>query len=311
MDRLLSMRVFARVVDEGGFAAAARVLDMSAPVVTRLVADLEEHLGTRLLQRTTRRITLTDAGQSYLERVRGILQDVDEADELAGRSTKGLAGVLRVQAPPVLASYVLAPLLAEFHRRHPLIRIDIDIDTVSLGGHAVEDFDISLMAVDTTFNAEVVARKVVESDIIFVASPKYLKRRGVPQTPEELASHDLMRVRTPMSRVRTLRLWRAEGRRKQLDIDVDPVVVANHVDTLLRATLDGLGIVPVGTDLVAPQLARGELVRVLSPWTMGRLAIYAALPSRKFIPQRTRVLLDFLIEETRVQTAKAAKALAA
>ena len=118
MDRLLSMRVFERVVNEGGFAAAARALDMSAPVVTRLVADLEEHLGTRLLQRTTRRLSLTDAGQTYLLRVRDILQDIDEADAVASSQTTELAGLLRLHAPPVLASYVIAPLLAEFRRRH-------------------------------------------------------------------------------------------------------------------------------------------------------------------------------------------------
>ncbi len=309
MDRLQSMRVFARVVDEGGFASAARVLDMSAPVVTRLVADLEEHLGTRLLQRTTRRITLTEAGQAYLARVRDILQSIEEAEELAGTSTKGLAGVLRVQAPPVLASHVLAPILAEFRRRHPMIRLDIEVDTASLGEKALEDFDLSLMLVDTTFNAEVVARKVVESDIIFVASPKYTRKHGAPQTPEDLPGHQLMRVRTPFCRVGTLRLRRTEGRRKELDLDIEPILVANHVDTLLRATLDGMGIVPVSADLVAPQLASGQLVRVLSPWTMGRMAIYAALPSRKFIPQRTKVFLDFLIEEARQQTARAALAL--
>ncbi len=113
MDRLLSMRVFERVADEGGFAAAARALDMSAPVVTRLVADLEEHIGSRLLQRTTRRLALTDAGQTYLLRVRNILQDIDEADAVARSHTTEVAGLLRLHAPPVLASYVIAPLLAE------------------------------------------------------------------------------------------------------------------------------------------------------------------------------------------------------
>jgi len=102
MDRLQSMRVFESVVDEGGFAAAARALDMSAPVVTRLVADLEEHLGTRLLQRSTRRLSLTEAGQQYLSRIRHILQDIDEADAMASSHTTEMAGVLRIQAPPLL-----------------------------------------------------------------------------------------------------------------------------------------------------------------------------------------------------------------
>jgi len=125
MDRLNSMRVFQRVVDEGGFAAAARALDMSPAVVTRLVADLEGHLGTRLLHRTTRRQSLTDAGEAYLERVRPLLQDLDEADALVSSRTRDLAGVLRVMAPPVLATHVLAPLVAGFHAQYPSVQLDI------------------------------------------------------------------------------------------------------------------------------------------------------------------------------------------
>ena len=132
MDRLLSMRVFERVVAEGGFAAAARALDLSPPVVTRLVADLEEHLGARLLQRTTRRLSLTEAGQHYLGRVRNILQDIEEADAVARAHTLELSGLLRVHAPPVLASYVVAPLLAGFRQRYPKIQVDIDVETMAI-----------------------------------------------------------------------------------------------------------------------------------------------------------------------------------
>ena len=143
MDRLLSMRVFERVVDEGGFAAAARAMDMSAPVVTRLVADLEEHLGTRLLQRTTRRLSLTEAGQGYLSRVRNILQDIDEAHAVTSSHTTELAGLLRLHTPPVLASYVIAPLLAEFRRRYPKILIEIEVQSIK--EPPIEDFDITLL----------------------------------------------------------------------------------------------------------------------------------------------------------------------
>src|SRR3990167_5724610 len=109
MDRLLSMRVFQRVIDEGGFAAAARALDMSPAVVTRLVADLEEHLGARLLHRSTRRLSLSEAGEMYLRRVRAILQDIDEAHDMASSHTLELAGVLRLMAQPILTTHVLAP----------------------------------------------------------------------------------------------------------------------------------------------------------------------------------------------------------
>nr|WP_315226037.1 LysR family transcriptional regulator [uncultured Limnohabitans sp.] len=303
MDRLLSMRVFERVVNEGGFAAAARALDMSPPVVTRLVADLEEHLGTRLLQRSTRRLSLTDAGQQYLSRVRNILQDIDEADAVAHSQTTELAGLLRLHAPPVLASYVIAPLLAEFRKRHPKILIDLEV--ASLHEPPIEDFDITLLGTDDSFDGDVVARKVIESEGILVASPTYLQRRGRPQRPEDLVQHDCLAHKMPNTRPRLWRMWCPENPTQPLEIEMQPVLLANHTDSLLRATLDGTGITSVAMDIVAPYLNRGELVRVLAPWITGRLVMYAALPSRKFIPQRTRVFLDFLVEETQKQNAKA------
>ncbi len=306
MDRLLSMRVFERVVDEGGFAAAARALDMSAPVVTRLVADLEEHLGARLLQRSTRRLSLTEAGQQYLGRVRHILQDIQEAEATAHSQTTELAGLLRLHAPPVLASYVIAPLLAEFRRRHPKIRIELEVE--ALRELPIEDFDITLIGTEAGFDGDVIARKVLESASILVASPEYLKRRGALLQPEDLTRHDCLCLNIPDTRTRLWRLWRPESPDLPADVELTPVLVANHTDSLLRAVLDGAGITSISVDVVAPLLTSGELVRVMAPWITGRVAMYAAVPSRKFMPQRTRVFLDFLIEETRLKTAKAMQA---
>ena len=305
MDRLQSMRVFERVVDEGGFAAAARALDMSAPVVTRLVADLEEHLGTRLLQRSTRRLSLTEAGQAYLQRVRHILQDIDDADEATRSHTTEMAGLLRVHAPPVLATHVLAPLLARFRQRHPKVRLLLHVESAK--EPPIEDYDITLMGTDEGFDADVVARKVIEAQAFLVASPAYLERHGTPRTPQELAQHDCLKLETPQSRPRIWRLW-CEAPAQQMEVEVQPVLLANHTDTLLRAALDGGGITSMAVDIAAPHLTRGELVRVLSPWITGRLSLYAALPSRKFVPQRTRAFLDFLVEETRQQTRQALEA---
>jgi DNA-binding transcriptional LysR family regulator len=303
MDRLQAMRVFERVVDEGGFAAAARSLDMSAPVVTRMVAELESQLGTRLLQRSTRRVSLTEAGQSYLDRVRHILQDVDEADAVAGTHATELAGVLRLHAQPLLASFLLAPLISEFRQRHP--RIHFDIEANFLGGTSVENFDITLMVTDDLFDGDVVARKVIESETILVASPSYLARSGTPQTPADLAGHDLLRLRLRAGeRPRLVRMWRPEDPQNVVEIEPRPGFTSNHVDTLLQAALCEAGIASTSVDLVAPYLARGDLVRVLQPWVTGRIVVYAALPSRKFMPRRTRVFLDYLVEETRRQQAE-------
>lgn len=303
MDRLLSMRVFERVVDEGGFAAAARALDLSAPVVTRLVADLEEHLGTRLLQRSTRRLSLTEAGQAYLGRVRHILQDIDEAHAVTSAFTEELAGTLRLHAPPVLATHVIAPLLAGFRERYPKIRVEVEVE--SPRDPPIEDFDITLIGGPEGFDADVVARLVGSSEAILVASPGYVKRKGMPQTPEELKHHDCLLLDLPHTRNGSWRLWQQTDPEQAAEVDLQPVMKANHTDTLLRATLDGAGITSVAVDIVAAYLTRGELVRVLNPWIIGRLQLYAAMPSRKFIPKRTRVFLDYLIEQTREQNRQA------
>jgi DNA-binding transcriptional LysR family regulator len=305
MDRLLSMQVFERVAGEGGFAAAGRALDMSPPVVTRLIAELEAYLGTRLFQRTTRRVSLTEAGEAYLARVSQILQDVDEADAIASAHTHELAGRLRVHTQPVLASYVIAPLLSAFRQRHPGIVVDIEVEAYR--DPPIEDYDITLLGADAGFNANIVARKVIESDVILVASPAYVKRKGTPKVPEDLENHDCLRLRRSDGPLRGWSLWRGSDPDQVVEANVNPVLIANHTDTLLRAALDASGITSVSLDIVAPYLTRGELVRVLDPWIAGRLTMYAALPSRKFIPQRSRVFLDYLVEHTRQQNSKALK----
>ncbi len=303
MDRLVSMQVFERVADEGGFAAAARAMDMSPPVVSRLIAELEGHLGARLFQRTTRRVSLTEAGEAYLARVRQILQDIEEADAIASAHTNELAGRLRVHTEPVLASYVIAPLLSAFRERHPGIVVDLEVEAHR--DPPIEDYDITLLGVDMSFNADIVARKVIESEVILVASPAYVKRKGMLKGPQDLVLHDCLRLRPPHGPLRGWRMWRKPSPDNVVEMNVDPVLIANHTDTLLRAALDGAGITSVAMDIVAPYLTRGDLVRVLSPWITGRLAMYAALPSRKFIPQRSRVFLDYLVEHTREQNDEA------
>ncbi len=299
MDRLASMRVFQKVIDEGGFAAAGRAMEMSPAVVTRLVADLEDHLGTRLLHRTTRRVSLTDAGESYLERVRLILQDLDEANALVSSQTSDLAGVLRLLAPPVLATHVLAPLVSGFRQAYPKILLDIEVE--SHREPPIEDYDITLMGTLASFDANVIARKVLSSVTVLLASPEYLRRRGTPARPEDLARHDCLRFKPAAGRSRGWRLLHETDETRFVDIEVQPVLWANHTDTLMHAALDGAGITATTIELAAPLIQNGDLVRVLNPWITDRLTMYAALPSRKFMPRRTEVFLDYLITQTRTR----------
>ena len=287
MDRLQSMKVFQQVVDEGSFAGAARSLDLSPAVVTRLIGDLEDHLGARLLQRTTRRLALTEAGQAYLGRVRHILTDIDEAHAAAQAHTRELAGVLRVLAPPVLAVHILAPLVAEFRKRHPGIVLDIEVD--SPADPPIEDFDLTLMGAGAEFNANVIARPIVSSEGVVCASPRYLERHGIPQEPADLARHHCLRLRGGATRPRYWHLINPLEADREIDVEVEPALLVNHTDTLLRATIEGAGMSSQPMDLVALHLKDGQLQRVLAPWITGRFTLYAALPSRKFMPARTRV----------------------
>lgn len=302
MDRLQSMRVFQQVVDEGSFAAAARTLDLSAAVVTRLITDLEQHLGTRLLQRTTRHLALTDAGLAYLARVRHILSDIDEAHAVAQAHTTELAGVLRVLAPPVLAVHILAPLVGEFRRLYPRIVLDLEVD--SPAEPPIEDFDLTLLGAGTEFDANIIARPIVSSEGVVCASPQYLHRHGVPQTPEDLSDHSCLRLRGPGSRPKQWRLLNPLESDRAVEVKIEPTLLVNHTDTLLRATVEGAGLSSQPIDLVVSYLRSGQLQRVLAPWITGRFTLYAALPSRKFMPARSRAFLEFLTERTRANIAE-------
>ena len=297
MDRLQSMRVFQQVVDDGSFAAAARKFDISAAVVTRLVSDLESHLGVRLLQRTTRRLSLTDAGEVYLTRVRHILNDIDDAHAAAQAHVQEMSGVIRILTPSIFGVHVLAPLVAEFGRRYPKVVLDIHVDTPLVP--PIEDYDLTLLGVSDTFDANIVARPIASSDSILCASPVYLNRHGVPERPEDLVRHRCLRIKLPANRHRTWHLINPEDDKRELDVQIEPALLVNHTDTLIRACVDGAGIGSQSIDLVATLLNNGQLQRVLSPWITGRNTLYVALPSRKFIPARTSVFLEFVTEYTR------------
>ena len=303
MDRLLSMRAFQQVVDDGGFAAAARTLDMSAAVMTRLISDLEAYLGARLLQRTTRRLSLTEAGQSYLLRVRHILSEVDEAKAVMRQQTDELAGLLRIHTQPVMAVHILAPLLAEFRRRYPKVVLDITVDSTPVP--PIEDFDLTILGAGRLYDANVVARPVIVSEGLLCASPRYLLSAGTPLQPQDLQRHAFLRLSHAGIRARELQLINPGEGDRELAVEIHPALVANHSDTLLRATLDGTGISAQPLDLVANYLRDGQLRRLLAPWITGRYTLYAALPSRKYVPARARVFMEFLIEQTRLRAAEA------
>ena len=297
MDRLQAMKIFERVVEESGFAAAARAMDMSPPVVTRMVAELEQHLGTRLLQRTTRKLALTDAGESYLQRVRAILHEIDDAE--AAASTRDLRGTIRIVAAPVLATNFLAPMMAAWHAHYPKLMLDVSMDAYAAS--RVDEFDVTIMVAGEDFDANIVARPLVQGEAIVVASPDYLERRGIPREPQDLIHHDYLRdssapVRLQSGPGRKLRLQSLRADVPDEEVDAPAVLQSVSTELLMRAAVDGAGVAVTSRLLAEEHLARGELVHILPGWIFSRYTIYAALPSGRLLPARTRVFLDFLTE---------------
>ncbi|MFI8619038.1 LysR family transcriptional regulator [Acidovorax sp. NPDC077693] len=296
LDRLNAMRVFSRVVDQGSFAGAARTFNMSPPVITRLVAELEEHLGTRLINRTTRRIALTDAGENYLDRVRQILADIEDAEAQAGVATLEPRGHLRLLMPPAFAVHQLAKKLPEFRRRFPHVSIEVaatgPVSTVD------DTFDVTIIASTQALSGDFIARPMALSEVIVSASPEYLDRRGRPETPNDLTEHDMI---IPPS-VRELNFRRSGGTEAVPSSDtvrlgmLRGALGTSHVDTMFAAAMAGMGVAGLPSFVIADALHDKALERVLPGWHMLTTTLYAAMPTRKYVPARTRAFMDYLVE---------------
>ena len=299
MDRLLSMRVFQQVIDAGSFAGAARALDMSPAGVTRLVTDLEQHLGARLMQRTTRKLMLTDAGEAYLLRVRGILTEIADAEASAGQSASALQGVVHVLAPPLFANHFLAYQIKRWTSLYPGVCIDMQVDPFPLS--RVEEFDVTFISVNEGADLNIVARNIATTQWILCASPAYLKRYGTPHQPADLARH--LYLSFPWHALsseapRGLRLRPINGAGDAVDAPIQTVLQSPSMDMLFNAAIDGAGITVMPQYPAQNYLAAGALVHILPDWIFGRFTLYAALPTRKLVPARTRAFLDFATETT-------------
>ncbi len=297
MDRLHAMRVFARVIDLGGFAAAARDLNVSPAAVTRLVAELEEHLGSRLINRTTRRLSLTDAGSNYLERARQILADVEEAEAQANLATSIPRGHLRVLVPPAFAVHQIAKHLPRFRADYPQVSIELvatgPVETLD------ESFDISILITpgERKLEGDFIARRLATTEVIVCASPDYLDRRGRPARPEELAGHDAM-IPTFLRELTFQRIpfEGAEPAGERIRLPAQRSALSTtHIDTMYAAALAGLGIAGLPSFVVEDALLEHALERVLPEWHLFSSTIYAAMPTRKHVPVRTRAFVDFLL----------------
>jgi DNA-binding transcriptional LysR family regulator len=289
MDRLTAMQAFVHVVEAGSFVRAAEKLGTSTSSTSRLIAELETHLGARLLNRTTRRLSLTETGQAYYERCVQLLADLDEAEAAAGAAAAAPSGRLKLTCPYNLLAQPIAPALAEFGRRHPQVGFDVTVAD-RLVDLVDEGFDLAVR-IGAPGGEQLVARRLGSTQLVACASPAYLAARGAPRAPADLAAHSALTyayVASPF----VWRLADAEGR--QHEVRVGGSLHANSGELLVAAALAGMGIVFEPDFVVGPHLARGELRRVLPRYSGPKLDVWAVYPSRRHLSAKVRTFVDFL-----------------
>ena len=290
VDKFAEMRAFVAVVDAGSFVKAADVLHVSKAGISRLVSDLEARLGLRLLQRTTRKLSLTAEGEVFHHRCIELLQAVEDAEgEVTARGGEAV-GLLRVNVPVSFGMAHLAPLWPLFMELHPQVVLDVTLSdrVVDLVDEA---YDLAVRIARLP-NSTLVSRKLASTRLTLCASPDYLRRHGVPMHPLELSQHAVIAY--------TLLAigdhWQFESEEGPVTVKVKPRMRSNSGDTCCIAAVSGQGLVLEPTFLVGPYLRTGELVEVLPQYRSVDLGVYAVYPTRKYVPPKVRALIEFLAQ---------------
>ena len=291
MDRLAAIQVFAQVVEAGSFAKAADRLGLSTSATSRHVAELEGHLQTRLLNRTTRRVSLTESGRAFYERAVQLLGDLAEAEQEASSATVVPRGTIRLTTSMTFGVRHVAPAIAEFMARHPEVRFD-----VSLSDRVVdlveEGLDLAIR-IGATGGDNLVARKLGETRLVPCASPEYLAKHGAPKTPEDLARHSCLTYEYVSPR----HVWHFRDRSgAERTVRVAGRLHSNNGDLLAEAAAHGAGVVFEPAFIVGAEVRAGRLVPLLQDFVPAPVPIYALYPSRKHLSAKVRRFVEFLVE---------------
>lgn len=289
MDRFTAMSVFARVVELGSFARAAERLALSTSAVSRQVADLEAHLQTRLLNRTTRRLSLTESGHAFYERCVQVLADLEEAEQAAAQTALVPRGTIKLTCSVSYGVRHLAPALAEFLALHPEVKFDLSLSdrVVDL---VEEGFDLGIR-IGALGGGNLIARRLGETRMLACASPAYLKAHGSPRTPADLARHNCVTYAYVADGDQWLFRDRAGGEHR---VRVAGNIHANNGDLLAAAAVLGVGLVFEPEIIVGEALAAGRLVRLLPDYEAPVLPVHAVYASRKHLSAKVRAFVDFL-----------------
>jgi len=288
MDKLKSMTTFVAVVNGGGFSTAADKLGLSRAQVSKSVMQLEEYLGTTLLNRTTRRINLTETGRIYYERCKSILQEIDETENIAGEQTVKPHGTLTISAPTSFGILHLSEAIPEYIKKYPHVQISLSladrlIDVVT------EGFDLVIRIAELE-DSSLIARKIAPCKRIFCASPDYLKQNGNPKVPQDLAIHQCLVYSNELRSD----AWVLHGPNGTETVKVNGPVCADNGDILKNAAISGLGITLLPTFIVGPHLCDGKLQQVLPDYCPPEISIYAVFPTRRYLSAKVRTFVDFI-----------------
>jgi len=290
MDRYQALRVFSQVVESGSFSAAADKLGVSTTAASRHVAELEAHLQTRLLNRTTRRVSLTESGRAFYERTVQLLADLEEAEQEASRAAVVARGTIKLTTSVNFGVRHMAPAIATFLAAHPGVRFDVSLSD-RIVDLVEEGFDLAVR-IGAPGSDNVVARKLGETRLVPCAAPGYLETHGAPRVPEDLARHNCFTYEylTPRN------LWRfLDPAGDERTVRVSGSLHSNNGDLLAEAAAQGAGIVFEPAFIVGPDVRAGRLVPLLQDFVAPPMPIYAVYPSRKHLSAKVRLCVEFLV----------------
>lgn len=288
MDKLNAISVFCKVIETQSFTQAANQQNISVAMASKLVSQLEEHLKTRLLQRTTRKIVPTEAGMLYYQRCQSILLDLSEADSSISNMATSLQGNLLISVPRDFGLLYISPNLPKFIELHPNLHVEIEFEDKRVDLVA-EGYDLALR-IGYMQDSSLVARKISSSPMHFVASPSYLEARGIPLTPDDLEYHQGLLYKSSLNQVH----WQSTKANQIQRYKIQSKVVSNNGMALLEMTKAGLGISNSPSFFVKDALASGELVEILSEYKQKPLDIYVVYPNRRHLPAKVRAFIEFL-----------------
>lgn len=292
MDRLGAMRTFVRVVDTGSFSAAAKHLNIGQPAVSKSIAQLEERLGVRLLMRSTRGLTPTEAGRNFCEHARRAVEEADEADLAACGAGAGFTGRLRVSAGVTFGSLHLVPRLPAFLAAHPNLSIDLVLDDRSID-LIEESIDIGLRIGPLRDSSQTV-RKLATSRRCVVGAPTYFERAGIPKTPTDLTKHAAVIYIHDRA---TSDAWVFRQGTSQISVNVSGRLCVSAADGMRAAVLSGMGLAIASEWLFAPELQRGTVRAVLTDWTLPASELWLVLPAGRTVSAKARAFAAFVRDE--------------